>query len=101
MAAVSGALIFIGYQLVAYGWSQVKGSNAGFFDILWPGRFKGAMPDGTATTAYGGGVVSIIQQGVTTGKISDQTGQELVSGNATVGLGGGTLRYLKGSTPNG
>ncbi len=45
MAAVSGALIFIGYQLVAYGWSQVKGSNAGFFDILWPGRFKGAMPD--------------------------------------------------------
>ena len=41
MIAVSGALVFGGFQLLVYGWSQVRGSNAGFFDILWPGRYKG------------------------------------------------------------
>ena len=48
MIAVSGALVFGGYQLLVYGWSQVRGSNAGFFDVLWPGRFKGALPDAAA-----------------------------------------------------
>ena len=51
MIAVSGALVFGGYQLLVYGWSQVRGSNAGFFDILWPGRFKGALPDGASATS--------------------------------------------------
>ena len=45
MVAVSGGLIFLGYQLMVYGWSQVQKSNAGFFDILWPGRYKGEFPD--------------------------------------------------------
>ncbi len=49
MVAVSGGLIFIGYQLMVYGLSQVRGDNAGFFDILWPGRYKGPSPD-----AFGG-----------------------------------------------
>jgi hypothetical protein len=47
MVAISGLLIFSGYQLMAYGWSQVRGANAGFFDILWPGRYVNvAAPDG-------------------------------------------------------
>ena len=49
MVAISGLLIFAGYQLATYGWSQVRGSNAGFFDILWPGRFAGLNPDKSAT----------------------------------------------------
>lgn len=48
MVAVSGALIFSGYQLSVYGWSQVNGANAGFFDILWPGRYTGNKPDSGA-----------------------------------------------------
>ena len=52
MVAVSGGLIFIGYQLLVYGWSQVQGSNAGFFDILWPGRYKGNTPDGGGGDLY-------------------------------------------------
>ncbi|MDE1881999.1 MAG: hypothetical protein KGI89_15805 [Euryarchaeota archaeon] len=51
MVAVSGALIFIGYQLTVYGWSQLQHGNAGFFDILWPGRYKGLMPDPPAPTS--------------------------------------------------
>ena len=51
MLAVSGGLIFIGYQLLVYGASQVRGDNAGFFDILWPGRYKGAFPDSSGTGA--------------------------------------------------
>ena len=64
MVAVSGGLIFAGYQLLVYGWSQVNHGNAGFFDILWPGRYKGnpldtaALAQATSTglkdTAAGG-----------------------------------------------
>lgn len=53
MVAVSGGLIFIGYQLMAYGWSQVNGSNAGFFDLLWPGRFTGNSPDSSGGSSAG------------------------------------------------
>lgn len=57
MVAVSGGLIFVGYQLMVYGWSQLQGSNAGFFDILWPGRYEGPYPDppSTATGNMGTG----------------------------------------------
>ena len=51
MVAVSGGLIFLGYQLLTYGWSQVRGDNAGFFDLLWPGRYKGPNPDPPAQAA--------------------------------------------------
>jgi len=51
MIAVSGALVFAGYQLLAYGWSQIRGSNAGFFEILWPGRFAPVASDGPAAAA--------------------------------------------------
>ena len=49
MVAVSGVLILAGYQLVTYGWSQVRGANAGFFDILWPGRYTGNTPDASGS----------------------------------------------------
>ena len=52
MVAVSGALIFIGYQLTVYGWSQIRGENAGFFDILWPGRYKGSTADYSPPFTY-------------------------------------------------
>ena len=55
MVAVSGGLIFLGYQLLVYGWSQVNGQNAGFFDILWPGRYQGNTPDSGALTSFGSG----------------------------------------------
>ena len=53
MVAVSGALIFAGYQLMVYGWSQVRGSNAGFFDLLWPGRYNGSKPDSSGSATPG------------------------------------------------
>ena len=97
MVAVSGGLIFAGYQLLVYGWSQVNGANAGFFDLLWPGRFTGANPDGpskASTISYGKGVTDPLGQGVASGIITQQQANQDVSGNATVGLGVGTFRNL-------
>lgn len=69
MVAVSGGLIFLGYQLLAYGWSQVNGSNAGFFDMLWPGRYKGNAPDSSAvdTNVAGKGLNDTAQGGTAGG----------------------------------
>ena len=96
MVAVSGGILFAGYQMLVYGWSQVQGGNAGFFDILWPGRFKGNPLDSvhTSTTSFGPGVTNQVAAGVASGKISQTTADQLVSGNATVGLGPGTFKYL-------
>lgn len=68
MVAVSGALIFIGYQLTVYGWSQIRGQNAGFFDILWPGRYNGNTPDSTGDTYTPGKGLSNIGAGGTIGR---------------------------------
>jgi hypothetical protein len=53
MIAVSGALVFAGYQLLTYGWSQLQHQNVGFFDLLWPGRLT--APGYTAPAPDGGG----------------------------------------------
>ena len=45
MLAVGALVALAGYTLVAYGWSQVRGCNAGLFDVVWPGRFHGCNPD--------------------------------------------------------
>lgn len=97
MIAVSGGLIFAGYQLLVYGWSQVQGSNAGFFDILWPGRYKGNTPDGpakTSTISAGQGVTNPIGTGVSQGVINQTTANEDVSGNATIAFGPGAFKGL-------
>lgn len=49
MVTVALAVLFGGYQLFQYGLSQVNGCNAGFLDILWPGRFTGCNPDSGAS----------------------------------------------------
>lgn len=67
MVAVSGALMFIGYQLVAYGWSQLKGGNAGFFDILWPGKYKGMNADNSPQFSYTPTGLTDVAQGGTIG----------------------------------
>jgi len=48
----------------------------------------------TSTVSYGPGVTNQVAAGVASGKISQATADQLVSGNATVGLGSGTFRYL-------
>ncbi len=106
MIAVSGGLIFIGYQLMVYGWSQIHGGNAGFFDLLWPGRYTGLHPDSGSATApgtaqAGQGTANALQVGVNKGLISQQTAQQDVSGNATVGLGAGTFRAFNNAPTQG
>lgn len=74
MVGLAGSIVFIGYTLMAYGWSQIRGSNAGLFDITWPGRFKGANPDTAAASSGGGGGNSATAQ-TQSGAVSQQESQ--------------------------
>ena len=81
MVAVSGGLIFLGYQLLTYGWSQVRGANAGFFDILWPGRYKVVAPDAASVGTYTPGVgLNNTAQGGTVGLPRPSAGSVQIGG---------------------
>ena len=54
MVGLAGAIVFVGYTLLAFGNSQIHGSNAGLFDITWPGRFSGANSDSGSGSGNGG-----------------------------------------------
>lgn len=59
MVGLGFLLTFGGYTLFAYGFSQIRGQNAGFIEVLWPQSkgFAPAAPDGgtplTAPSAAG------------------------------------------------
>lgn len=95
MVAVSGGLLFAGYQLLVYGWSQVNHGNAGFFDTLWPGRYTGNPLDGPAsngTSQLGGGTFDALGNQVTTGNIGSLPTNVGQVGQGTAALGPGTFR---------
>lgn len=54
MIGVAGVVVWLGYAVFAFGWSQVRHCNAGFFAMLNPfGAQPGCNPDqpgGTAPT---------------------------------------------------
>lgn len=45
MIGLGFGLFFGGYWLLTYGFSQVRGCNAGFFSLAWPGSFQGCNGD--------------------------------------------------------
>lgn len=53
MAGLGFIGLGVGYWLLAYGWSQIRSCNAGFFEIGWPGAFKGCNPDNPQGSANG------------------------------------------------
>ena len=91
MIAIGGVIIFGGYQLLVYGWDQITGGNAGFFQILVPGKYTNvAANDGPAattptTTGIAGGLTG------PAGTLANAAGQP----NGT-GVGGSGL-FGKGS----
>ena len=46
MVGIGLGILFMGYWIGAYGWSQIRGCNAGIVDLIIPGRYKGCAPDG-------------------------------------------------------
>lgn len=50
MLGIAFLVSFFGYQVGAYGLSQVRGCNAGFVEILIPGKFTGCKPDAASST---------------------------------------------------
>jgi hypothetical protein len=48
---VAGGVLYFGYWLFAYGVSQVRGCNAGFFALGWPGKNPVCDKDTGATTS--------------------------------------------------
>lgn len=51
MIGLGFGLLGASYWLATYGWSQVRGCNAGFVSLGWPGSFKGCNPDAGSTPA--------------------------------------------------
>ena len=45
MIGLGFVVLFGGYAVMTYGWSQLRGSNASFVSLVWPGSFKGASAD--------------------------------------------------------
>jgi len=64
MTGVGLGVVFLGYWVMTYGWSQLRGCNAGFFAIVWPGSsaYTGCEPDAAA-----GSTPAPIPQNVTPG----------------------------------
>lgn len=67
MVGVAGVVIWMGYAVFAYGWSQVRGCNAGFLNMINP---FAAQPQCSPDT---GGV-----------NLTKGTGQISPSGNANI-----------------
>jgi hypothetical protein len=66
MVGLGFALFFGGYSLLAYGFGQLRGCNAGLIGIVWPGSFAGCNPDPPGSGGGGGTIVSPgAQSGVT------------------------------------
>jgi hypothetical protein len=50
---LAGLVLYIGYGNLVYGWSQVTGCNAGYFDVVLPGKWTGCNPDQAGSPAAG------------------------------------------------
>ena len=47
MIGLGFGVFFVGYTLLTYGWSQLRGCNASFISLAWPSPngFQGCNPD--------------------------------------------------------
>ncbi len=55
MTWIGLGVFWFGYSLVAYGWSQLQGSNVGLTALMWPGKYNGATnPDSGGAAATSG-----------------------------------------------
>lgn len=45
MTWISIGVLWVGYTVLTYGWSQIRGCNAGLFSLIIPGKFTGCNPD--------------------------------------------------------
>ena len=62
MPGLGIGVLFVGYTLAYYGYTQVTGNNFGLLDLIIPGRHLGALKDGNGVgplpaTSTGVGVV--------------------------------------------
>lgn len=54
MTWISMGVLWAGYTVLVFGWSQVRGCNAGLFSLVIPGKFTGCNPDAPATSSPSG-----------------------------------------------
>jgi len=86
MPALAFLVTYAGYWAFAYGLSRVRGCNASFLEIGWPGKFQGCKPDGKTTTGYQQGTV--VGSGGTGGAVfipAPSGGYQIRPGNKPVG----------------
>ncbi len=49
MTPIGIGVLWLGYSVLVYGWSQLRGANVGLFTLMWPGKYNGkpAMDSGS------------------------------------------------------
>ena len=56
MPLLGFGIVFVGYSLVYYGVTQIRGGNWGLFDLMIPGKFDSSIPtDSGGTGGQGNG----------------------------------------------
>lgn len=110
MFGVAVGTLYVGYSLVYYGASQLRGGNWGLLDLTVPSRWTvgvAATPTDTGTTIAGGvlktptksqGVIAKVENGAV--DAAKQTLKTFINPVGTgIGLVGNGLRKLKGLIP--
>lgn len=63
MVGLGFGVIVAGFSLAGYGWSQLRGCNASFVSLIWPGSYKGCNPDSGTTSATPAPVPAVLGPG--------------------------------------
>ncbi len=86
MIGLGFGVFFAGYTLLAYGWSQVRSSNATLVQLVWPGSYKNiAPPDPPAGPAPGTAQSGTTQGGRPASSLATGTNVSASGSNALIG----------------
>lgn len=54
MIGLGMGIFAAGFAIAGYGWGQLRGCNAGFVAMIWPGSYKGCNADSGSNDASQG-----------------------------------------------
>lgn len=96
MPLLGFGIVFVGYSLVYYGVTQIRGGNWGLFDLMIPGKFDGSIPTDSGGTGSGGipqPIVTPNPSGVGATQLAPgQSSPTLATGPQYSGPGGGVTQ---------
>ena len=97
MTPIGIGVLWLGYSVLVYGWSQLRGANVGLFTLMWPGKYEGKpnLDSGTPTrmSSNGGNAPPIKVAGVKISSVA-QARSYLGSAQATSAEKEAAIEYM-------